>query len=162
MSNRGEGPFNCCNGPHSYSSSHSSVSGDESAAEAWEAVDTQQAAEAEQAVDVEHATDAEQAGDVENAAVFQEMHKVFQGMQQELDNRRQRMEHSRQQATPQTAGNTTATVSRGQQMASQVTVAQHTAAAGYYGPQPGQRAAGLAAGGGRQKRAPSQAVLSRQ
>ena len=25
MSNRGEGPFNCCKGPHSYSSSHSSV-----------------------------------------------------------------------------------------------------------------------------------------
>ena len=101
MSNRGEGPFNCCRGPHS--SSHSSVShgGGESAAGAWEAVDAQQAAEAGQAVDVEHAADAEQAGDVENAAVFQGMHNVFQGMQQELDSRRQGMEHSRQQATPQ-------------------------------------------------------------
>ena len=68
------------------------------------------------------------------------------------------MEHSRQQATPQAAGNTTATVSRGQQMASQVTVAQHTAAPGYCGPQPGQRAAGLTTGGSRQKRAPSQVV----
>ena len=40
---------------------------------------------------------------------------------------------------------------RRQQMASQVTVAQHTAAPGYYGPQPGQVAAGLTADDSRQE-----------
>ena len=47
---------------------------------------------------------------------------------------------------------------RQQQMASQVTVAQHPAAPGYYGPQPGQMAAGLTADGSRQEWAPPQVV----
>ena len=42
-------------------------------------------------------------------------------------------------------------------MASQVAVTQHAATLGYYGPQPGQKTAGLTAGGSRRQRSPLQA-----
>ena len=59
---------------------------------------------------------------------------------------------------PQAAGNSGR--DRGQQVASQVTVTQHAAIAGCYhdGPQPGQRAAGVTAGGSRRQQAPPQAA----
>ena len=79
-------------------------------------MDSQQKAGVEQAVDVE------QTGDAENAAVFQEVHQVFQEAQQGIDSRSQRTE------------------------------------LGYYGPQPGQRTAGVSAGGSRRQRAPPQAA----
>ena len=105
----------------------------------------EQAADAEQAIDVERATHVEQAADVEQAAGVM---RTFQEIQQDISNRRQRMlpvvESNRRQTTPHWQ---VAAADRGQQVAP-----------GYYGPQPGQRAAGLTADGSRQKRAPPQAV----
>ena len=60
--------------------------------------------------------------------------QIFQEIQQDISNRRQRelpaVENNRQQTTPQAAA-----AGRGQQVAP-----------GYYGPQPGQRAAVVTAG----------------
>ena len=103
-------------------------------------------AEVDQAVDMEQQTE-----DVRNAAAFQEVHQVFQELQQDIDSKRQRIEptgadaeqaaeveqmYLEIQRITQHSGS-----SRQQAMASQVAVTQRAAAPGYYGPQPGQRTA---------------------
>ena len=141
QSSRGPGLFACCSGGYG-------SSGDESSAEAQEAVGVHQEAEVEQAVDME-----QQTGDVENATALQEMHHVIQVTQQDIDRRRERIgqgyygpqngqrggrrqvrppaaESSRQQETPQATTTTTTTVGRRQQMALQVAVTQHAATQG--------------------------------
>ena len=89
------------------------------------------------------------------------MYREIQQITQHSGSGRRRMmppaaENSRQQATPQATTAATATVGRGQQMASQATATQPAPAPVYYGPQPGQRAAGITAGDSRRQRAPSQ------
>ena len=88
----------------------------------------------------------EQAAEVEQMYLSLEIQQITQ---RSGGGRRQAMlpavENSNQQATPQATTTAAATVGRGQQVAP-----------GYYGPQPGQRAAGLTAGDSRRQRAPSQ------
>ena len=104
---------------------------------------------------------------VRNAATLQEVHQVFQELQQNIDSRRQRIEPAGANAEQaaeveqmylEIQRNTQHSGSgRRQAMAPQVTVIQRAAAPGYYGPQPGQRTARLTAGGSRRQRAPLQA-----
>ena len=118
-SSRGTGVFQCCDGGYG-------SSGEESAAEAWEvpsqdssppalALQELQAADVEQAVVVEQATDVEQASKVEQMYL-----EIQQITQHSGSGRRQTVppaaENSRQHHRQPAAA--TATVGRGQQMAS--------------------------------------------
>ena len=85
--------------------------------------------------------------DAEQAAEAEQM-----WLQSRMQEQMQRGYRETQRST-QHSGST-----RQQQMASQVTVAKHPTAPGYYGPQPGQMAAGLTADGSRQEWAPPQVV----
>jgi hypothetical protein len=162
QSSRGTGVWQCCGGP----------SGDESSEEAPEAAGAQQEVEVDPAAEMELQ---EIQQDMKNAAMLEVVIEGFKELQQQIDDRRRRIEQGhcgphpeqrtagvsadgrgRRRARPQAEeqGNVSALDAGQQQMASQVPVAQHVSTQqhqdNYYGPQPGQMAAGLTADGSRQ------------